>query len=205
MDIEDNSRSVYRRINLICTHYNLQSIDFALVDLLICWRNRLTHFQAENNIAEQSRLILQDSSEKIEESHCGLNIQQTLKSFDCNEFPSFKEVTSFVRASVNFASEVDKYLLRDISWVTYADRIIINYLKAVKEYTDESNRHEMRERRLNNIFSKDTQSIEKSIRQILFQHGFTSQNPNDVDEFCKNISLLSFQDAKTKLAHGSFI
>lgn len=205
IDSEDNSRSVYKRINLICTHYDIQSTDFALVDLLICWRNKLTHFQAENNIAEQSRFILQENLKKIEESYCGLNIQQTLKSFDCNEFPSFKEVTSFVRASVNFTSEIDKCLLRDINWVTYADRIIVNHLKTVKGHTDKKKLEEMQKCNLNKIFSKDAQTAEKSIRLILFQHGFTPQEPNDVDEFCKNISHLSFQDAKTRLSYGSFI
>ena len=43
IDSVDNSRSVYRRVNLICSHYNIQSIEYALMDLLICWRNRLTH------------------------------------------------------------------------------------------------------------------------------------------------------------------
>lgn len=193
IDSPNNSRSVYKRILLMCHHYNIQSIDFALVDLLICWRNRLTHFQAENDITEQNRTLLEESLESITENHCGLNIQQTLKSFDGYSSPSFKEVTSFVRASINLISELDKCLLSDIGYVEYADKIIVKYL------SDDSNR------KLNNIFSKDEQTAEKSIRQILFQHGFTPQNPNNVDQFCRTIAKLNFQEAKIRLQQETFI
>ncbi len=58
---------------------------------------------------------------------------------------------------------------------------------------------------MNNIFSKDSQTAEKSLRQILFQNGFISENPNDVDEFCKDISNLSVQNAKEALLNGTFL
>lgn len=193
IDSKENSRSVYKRINIICSHYNIQSIDYALVDLLICWRNRLTHFQAENDIMSNNRKILQNNVENIKEKHCGLDANQTLESFDNCAFPTFKEITSFVRASINLISEFDKCLLNDINLVTYADRIIVKYLNDRKEY------------RLNNIFSKDSQTAEKSLRQILFQNGFISENPNDVDEFCKDISNLSVQNAKEALLNGTFL
>lgn len=193
IDSKENSRSVYKRINIICSYYNIQSIDYALVDLLICWRNRLTHFQAENDIMTNNRKILQNNVENIKEKHCGLDANQTLESFDNCAFPTFKEITSFVRASINLISEFDKCLLNDINLVTYADRIIVKYLNDKKEY------------RLNNIFSKDSQTAEKSLRQILFQNGFIAQNPNGVDEFCKDISNLSVQNAKEALLNGTFL
>lgn len=193
LDSADNSRSVYKRIYLICQHYEIQSTDFALIDLLICWRNRLTHFQAENDISLSSRNILEQNLEKIKEKHCGLSINETLSSFDKYDFPTFKEITSFVRASINLVSELDKCLLRSIDLVTYSDRIIVNYLNNNKNI------------RLNNIFSKDSKTAEKSIRQILFQNGFTAQNPNAIDEFCKNISYMTFQEAKIALINGTFI
>lgn len=196
IDSVDNSRSVYRRVNLICSHYNIQSIEYALVDLLICWRNRLTHFQAENEMLLQNKSILKREVESIKKNYCGLHIDQTLKSFYACEFPTFKEITSFVRASISLISEIDTCLLEDIDLVTYADRIIVKYL---------SDREECKECRLNNIFSKDSQTAEKSLRQILFQNGFTSQNPNGVDEFCNNISHLSVQNAKKALSVGTFI
>lgn len=204
LDDDKNSRSVYRRVELMSTHYNIQSTDFALVDLLICWRNRLTHFRAENDITEQSKRILQNNSDEIMRTHCGLCIEQTLASFNKHNSPSFKEVTSFVRASINWVSEVDKKILHDIDWVSYSDRIIVTYLNDVKNCKTEKERKEKIARRLNNIFSKDAEYTEKSVRQILFQYGFTSEKPNDVDEFCKMISHLSFQNIKNCATRKSF-
>lgn len=193
IDSADNSRSIYRRIMLMCTHYGIHSTDFAMVDLLICWRNRLTHFQAENDITASSRNILKNSAHEIEKTHCGLNIDETLKSFDAGGFPTFKEVTSFVRASINLISEIDHDLLITTNLTNYADRIIVNYF---------SNRKDLR---LNNIFSKDSKTAKKSIKQILFQNGFTPDDPNDIDEFCEQISQMDAQKARNALESGTFI
>lgn len=193
LDSADNSRSIYKRLNLICQHYKIRSTDFALVDLMICWRNRLTHFQADNDISLSNRHILKLDAKVIAEKHCGLSIDETLNSFDKYDFPTFKEITSFVRASINLVSELDKLLLCSIDLVTYSDRIIVNYLNNKKDV------------RLNNIFSKDSRTAERSIRQILIQNGFTAQHPNDIDKFCKDISNMTFQEAKKALMNGTFI
>lgn len=195
-DYPDNSRSIYRRVNLICDHYKIHSVDSALVDLLICWRNRLTHFQAENDILASNRAILLDNSEVIKSYHCGLDIEQTLKSFDRPDLLTFKEITSFIRASTNLVYEIDKHLIRDIKPKEYADRIVIHYINSDKS------------KRLNNIFSKDSATAERVIRQILRQNGFTldnDENDEDVDQYCKSISTLSYIDAKLKLQGGSFL
>lgn len=192
-DSEDNSRSIYKRIDLICKHYNIQSIDYAMVDLLICWRNRLVHFQAENNISSNNRKILTLHSEEIKKKHCGLSIHETLESFDKSAVPTFKEVTSFVRASINLVSDLDKCLLRNINGVIYADRILSFYFNQDKNP------------RLNNIFSKDSKAIEKSIRQILIQNGFTTTSSNAIDKFCNDVAKMSFQEAKKALTSGTFI
>ena len=193
IDSPDNSRSIYRRINLICDYYKIQSIDYALIDLLICWRNRLTHFQAENDIAKKSRIFLLSNAASIQTNHCGLDIEATLKSFDSVNCPTFKEVTSFVRASINLASTIDRYLLNDIDKVEFADKIIIKYISDLKNV------------RLNNIFSKDPQTAEKTIKQVLFQNGFSENNSNNVDMYCKNIAKLSYAQAKRKFETGTFI
>ena len=192
IDSPDISRSVYKRINLVCSYYEISSINYALVDLLICWRNRLTHFQAENNISESNREVLISNATEILDKHCGLNITSTLKSFDKCGFPTFKEVSSFVRASINLVSEMDEQLIYNIGMVRYADRVIIKYLSEDKE------------NRLNNIFSKDLQTAEKSLKQILYQNGFIARNENDVDRFCTEISALNYREAKSRLELGTF-
>ena len=191
IDSIENSRSVYRRMKLICSYYSIQSTNYALVDLLICWRNKLTHFQAENDILESSKDILLNNTSNILSNHCGLEIASTLKSFDQTEVPSFKEVASFVKATIDLVYEIDKSLIDDIDQVKYADSIIIKYL---------SNKT-----RLNNIFSKDQQTAEKSIKQILFQNGFSANTANDVDLYCECTSKLSYKEAKCKLEAGTFI
>lgn len=193
IDSQDNSRSVYRRINLICDYYKIQSIDYALIDLLICWRNRLTHFQAENDIKKESRTVLLSNAASIQTNHCGLDIGATIRSFDSSHFPTFKEVTSFVRASINLVSAIDRCLLNDIDKVEFADKIMIKYINDLKDT------------RLNNIFSKDSRTAEKTIKQVLLQNGFFENNRNSVDIYCKSIAKLSYAEAKCQFEKGTFI
>lgn len=46
--MDKNSRSVYRKFTSIIEYYNINYIDSAFVDLIICWRNRLMHYKADN-------------------------------------------------------------------------------------------------------------------------------------------------------------
>lgn len=193
IDNQENSRSIYRRFNLMCTYYNIQSVDNALIDLLICWRNRLTHFQAENDISALNRRFLIDNAEQIQTAHCGLNIKETLCSFDQHSFPTFKELTSFIRSSINLVYTIDSCLIADIDIVQYADRVLVKYLNDNKRV------------RLNNLFSKDSKTAEKSIKQLLFQNGFTDGERNAVDIYCERVSTLNHKEAVRRLEHGTFI
>lgn len=193
LDERENSRSVYRRTKDICEYYQIQPVLWAMMDLLICWRNRVTHFQAENDISAANREALIRQRELIYGKHCGLDIAVTLQSFDNSGLPTFKEITSFVRASIQCVEELDQKLLADIDRVDFADRVIVHYMK-----NGNSNR-------IDNVFSKDQQTIEKTLRQILFQNGFAPGEANEVDQYCARMSALKYSEVKQRLENRTLI
>lgn len=193
IDSEENSKSVYKRISLICSTYNLRGAEYALIDLLICWRNKLTHYNASNDIEDSSRAILIENYEEIKMNYRGLDIKKTLDSFDNRRDPTFKEVASFVSSSINLIRSIDAILISDLDLRDYADRVIIHYLR------------ENKISRLNNLFSKNQDMTVKSLRQILFHSGFTAGDKNEIDEFCASISHLDFAKAKVRCENGTFI
>lgn len=193
IDFEEVSRSVYKRINIICDYYQINSISFALVDLLICWRNRLIHYQADNNIMQIHRITLEKSIDKILVGYCGLDINSTIKSFEQSNVPTFKEVASLIKATIDLIYEIDNKLIKNLELISYADQIFITYFK------------DNFESRLNNIFSKDQERKKKALRQLLKINGFSEKSENEIDEFCDKISRLNSTEAKIKYNTGSFI
>lgn len=194
IDSESNSRSVYKRIHIICYHCKITSVNYALADLLICWRNRLTHYQAENDISSDSRNVLESMFDEIKNKYGGLDIHRTLESFSSTSFPTFKEVTAFVKSSINLIHEIDVQLIQKAKLEKYADQIFIKYFQ------------QNQKDRLSNIFSKDQETKAKSLKQLLLQYGFCNQEcNNEVDKLCNNIAQLSFGEAKGKCKLGTFI
>jgi len=190
---DKNSRSVYNRIKLLCEYFEISSIDYALVDLLICWRNSIMHFDVKNVPTNSNRKRLTENANEIAKTHCGLDIVCTLNSFDKNQQPSFKEVTSFVRSSINLVYEIDRHLVQSLDTSRYTDRTIMNYLKE-------------RDDRFENIFSKDQATILSKLRQILKNNHFTdTSDENDVDIVCNRISKLNHSEAKACYIANSFL
>ena len=206
LDKDDNSKSVYRRLNIICKHLNIDSLEFAMADLLICWRNRLVHFDADNDISSKNReIMLSHFSNMYCEKH-HLDFREMLRSFDSKSIPKFKEITSLVNATINLLYQIDSSLINQIGFLNYADRIVVNYFRSDPV------------KRLNNVFSKEPGHAEKAIRQILLQYGFAVQEvvdhdtgkiiktiTNEVDDYCATFAEMSYSHAKQYLKLGTFI
>lgn len=206
LDRDENSKSVYRRLNIVCKHLNITSLEYAMTDLLICWRNRLVHFDADNDISHESRdTMLSHSSNMYCEKH-HLDFKEMLRSFDSKNTPKFKEITSLVNATINLLYQIDSILVCQVGFLNYADRIVVHYFKGDSV------------KRLNNIFSKGPGHAEKAIRQILLQHGFSVQEikdpdtgmviktiTNEVDDYCAAFANMSYALAKQHLESGTFL
>lgn len=201
IDGEEYSRSIYKRVQYLNSQFDLTVVETALIDLLICWRNKMVHYDAENDITADNRQLLLANKCIILKGFCGLDIVAVLKHFDENIVPTFKEVTSLVRATINYIYQLDNILINQLDLKSYADRIIIHYLREGKSKENENINH-----RINNIFSKDDSTKLRTIKQILKQNGFMeSEVTNEVDEFCEMIAQLDYRTAFECLKNGSFL
>lgn len=148
------------------------------------------HYKADNNISDKSRRVL---IEENKDSIYNLDNNRMLKNFDELKEPSFKEVASMVRASINFIYKIDSKLLKKVDSVKYADKVIYYYIKEDKI------------KRLDNLFSKDENSRERIIKNILENYGFNEKEDRNVDNFILKLKCYKFDDAKKKYEKGSFL
>jgi hypothetical protein len=185
-------RSVYLKAMAISRYLGIGEINQAMVDLTICWRNKLVHYNAENRIEQKSYEVLLREKENISKAHNGLNIERVIDSYEKKRVPSFKEITSMVRASIDFITEIDQKLIDQLDILNYSDRLIYNYISTNLVS------------RLNNIYSKDDDTKRRVLRNIFKDYGFSEEEDDDVDGFIEKLAELNYALAKRKLIGGSF-
>ena len=121
---------VYEKYKLVSDEYEVSDIDKAVVDLMICWRNRMTHFDAGNDISNESRNILIVSineDETIKKIH--LDSNKMINSFDQNECPTFKEMAFMISRTISFVESIDKILIDRVNVLTVLKDVLCNEFK----------------------------------------------------------------------------
>lgn len=186
--------SVYQKYKLISDEYTISDIDKATVDLLICWRNRMIHFDADNDILEKSRDVLttiKDEDEIINKTH--MDIEQLLDSFDKKECPKFKEMAFMIKRTILFVESIDKILLDRLDVLSFLDDMLCSELKNNPQSFE-------------GIFLTVGDKRKQKIIQFIKNCGFTKLENNSEEEnkFIDYISLMSYKEAKDRLLMGTF-
>lgn len=183
------SHRVYEKYKLVSDECALSDIDKAVVDLMICWRNRMTHFDADNDISNESRNILIEcvnEDETTKKIH--LDSNRMLNSFDQNECPTFKEMAFMISRTISFVESIDKILLDRVNVLTVLNDVLCNEFK--------NNPHIF-----HSIFSTIGNRRRKRFIQFVKHCGFVEVENNSEDEnsFIDEILGYSYKEAKDKL------
>lgn len=151
----------------------------ALVGLAIQWRNNTTHFGAENKLDTKFLDELKHNNVWYKDSFRGLDIMESLNSFDDNKDPSFKEVTSMIAAIQKFVEIADEVFVQNID--------INRYIKDI--FSKHNNLHH--KHRI--LFSTLTPERKISLmRTMLLSNGFSEVEDADsiiTEDLIKELSL----------------
>lgn len=196
--IDGEGKSVYKKANIVADFCGMNdSIEYAMVDLMISWRNNLTHFDIDNKIRDASRNILLEKKDIIRDAYRHLDVEEMLKSFYSKKILTFKETASLFRSLINFVYSSDAYFINNLDDVFYADRVLIHYISENPNV------------RIDNIFSKDKVKKEHSLIEILKQYGFSrdveSPPSEELDNFCSDVALMTVKTVKECFERRSFV
>lgn len=184
--ISRTGNSVYRKFKIISEEYTVSAIDKAAVDLLICWRNRMIHFGASNNISNESREILKTILDEDKTAmRCHLDGNRMLQSFDDKKSPKFKEIAFMVNKTISFVENLDKILL--------SEKNIYEFL-----YSTLHNEFKMNFLVFNGVFSTSGLKRKKKITELIRRCGVMDFNDSDIKTLTEELSCLSYQDAKAR-------
>ncbi|WP_195694760.1 hypothetical protein [Priestia megaterium] len=170
-----NGLSIFKKFKAFNRKYHAQlsnvSVEIAMIELAITWRNRLIHFKSDNTISPHTRNLLMSSKHYIKSNYQDLDIEDLLINYDgYKNPPRFKEVTALIRAIHKYVEVLDKAVIANINYLNFAQA-------AIKHYLNEEDGI-LKEKRINDIWSRDVQTTERKLTNILGNYGFEKTSTN---------------------------
>lgn len=193
---DGTGHSVYEKYKVITDEFIINEIDSAIVDLLICWRNRMTHYDANNVLLNRSRVVLEEKlkeEESVVKYH--LNPIQMLESFDKKKCPTFKEMAFLIRKTISFVESVDRIILNKIDVMKVLDDTLCFELRGNSNIFD-------------GIFSKkDFKRRQHKVFEFIKSCGFIDLENNSIEEeeYIDQICKMSYKEAKDRISQGTFM
>lgn len=111
--IDGEGRSIFWKFTAITDYHNcLDPVLCALIKAMIAWRNKSAHEEADIELDNSVKAILQDNDKRISTEYRGLDSKRLISGFENNRPPTFKEIASFIKATQDFVKAVDAVQLR---------------------------------------------------------------------------------------------
>lgn len=114
--IAQTKHSVYKKFKCVVeNHTTIAANKRAFVDLLICWRNNLVHFDAENTMLHDSETYFRNIPQNdVILNRYHLDTVAMIHRFHERDTPTFKEVTTMISMTIHFVDELDQILMGSI-------------------------------------------------------------------------------------------
>lgn len=181
-ELGKNGRSVYKRFEILENHFT--AIDkklSALVALMITWRNRAVHSDADNELPEFYRNCIRDNIEAIKEKFSGLDGLVLLNHYDKYENPRFKEVASFINSTHHYVKELEQSFFQSMCPERFLKEIV---WKGAPEYDMSGKVDEPRRKKiLQGIWGKSGDKKERAVLKFFEHWGLSPVKPKDEESF----------------------
>lgn len=182
---------ISRKMNEINRGYNISEYEKDLVMLLILWRNGIVH-NSDDFTAHPCYTTVKQNLKSIHdliyENHCHLEIDRLLFNFENKKTPSMKEVTSMIKASIDYITTLDMYFINDLNNTSNMNIYIKDCLRLFftthrEQYQKYSKFTSSRKiRYLENILCQSYCFSRNNKHQNQFIHAISSILP-DIDQF----------------------
>ena len=130
VQLNNSGSSVYLKLKVISEYLSIQDYYIKdLVLLLVTWRNNVVHFNSSQKLHPQTKTNLLANSNKINDCFCHLDIKEVINKAEKGDTPTFKEVTSLIKATHDFVNLIDNNIINKMNIEEYSIRVINNILK----------------------------------------------------------------------------
>lgn len=120
-------RSVHKKATAFADWIPAVSIEAALVEALITWRNNVMHELADNVMSDRSKETLQKNAKNIAQLYCNLDPTNLASKAESGADLTFKETASLIGAAHNLVEAIDSFVLKKLDRQSF-------YLGLLREY-----------------------------------------------------------------------
>lgn len=177
-DLDAAGLSIFEKLQAVEKHCpDVDSLPLALIFLMVAWRNRGAHSEADRDAPQHHLEVLRARSHELAERFRGLDSKMLLRGYDAMRPTTFKEVASLINAAQHLVAELDLRLLgkldvdrflRDVVWASLGRN------KRSDELIEDA-----RKRRAVSVWGKDPSDRAGAVLKFLEQEGFSTSPPKD--------------------------
>ena len=168
--IDRAGRSIMRKVVSFEEHYGAaEPIAFALVLVMIAWRNKSAHEDSDTKIDVRHREVLLRNADVVAENYRNLDIGRLLSGFDIRE-PTFKECASLISAAQRFIQMLEIALFRRLNTEQYLKEVI---WKAPSELNGDDAQL-FRKQRIKSVWGRDVSDRTRTVIRHLRHYGITN-------------------------------
>ncbi|WP_370034221.1 hypothetical protein [Qipengyuania mesophila] len=190
--IDAAGRSVMQKVLALEDAYGeSQPVTFSLVFVMIAWRNKSAHHEADTIVEERHRRILKENATQIASNYRNLDVDRLLDGFDESE-PTFKECASLISAAQNFVAGLENELFAGLDEGQYLRELIH---KSPTELSGDS-AQAYRKKRIQSVWGRDPSDRTRAVIRHLRQFGISDQNRAENRRLLNNTTGGSLMVAK---------
>lgn len=188
-EIAETKHSVYNKFKCVSkNHPQIATNKKAFVDLLICWRNNMVHFDAENGmLLDSERYFANIPEDDVVLNLYHLDATAMLSRFREGEIPTFKEVTTLISMTIHFVEELDQMLMSDIQQADYLENTLRTLVKENSKYLEAFSFR-------NTTPEKKIKKFKQLFASIGIDQGFYNEDGERFLEKIANMSDKTFKD-----------
>jgi hypothetical protein len=154
---------------------------FALVEVLIAWRNLSSHSLADNEASEASLGLLKENDQWLRDNFRGLSADRLISDFRKHGPPTLKDTTSLINAAHEATRQLDEELLLNLE----PDEYIWDFIEVnTRAKEDRSASQPSQKKLIQSIWGKDESERMRSVTSFLVNNGLSKERkPGDIAEF----------------------
>lgn len=153
----------------------------SLITLMITWRNRQVHTDADDEIGRDCRNIICGHASEAKIRFRGLDVYKMLDRYDSNKSPRFKEVASFVKITQDYVNFVEEFLFSQLDERKYLRELVWNGLSERVKASKSKQRG--RKYYSEKVWGKSKSNKRQAVERFLQRNGLSLTRPDKVDRY----------------------
>lgn len=111
-DLDSAGLKIFQKLQTVEHHCpTLDNLPLAMISLMVAWRNRSAHSEADIDVPQHHLDVIQARAEELAQRFRGLNADMFLSGYDAVRPATFKDVASLINAAHHLVVELDAQLL----------------------------------------------------------------------------------------------